>query len=443
MKTQGKSPISEPIVIRQGSVSVTIYPTVNRIYRKDATTNERVLKSTHPQFTLTYYLGSRRVKQKFSDLSKARTEAELALVKLANGETEALKLTGGDRADYVRTMQRLREWNADADLNTCIADYLNASKRLPAGVSLKETVDFYLKRHPVGLPAKTVREVVDEMLKVKRDAAKSDIYIKDLSGRLTQFANAFNVRLSAITGTQIENYIRALGLAPRSQNNHRRLIVSLMKFAIRRGYLPKDHSEMDAVEKVEDGGGDIEIFTPEEMRKLFAIVRPEMVPYLAIAAFAGLRAAEIQRLDWSEVNLAERFIEMKASKAKTASRRLAPIPDNLAAWLAPYAKPFGPVVEFERCDKQLFFHLAPKAGVPWKRNGLRHSFISYRLAGIKDMGEVALEAGNSAQMIFKHYRKLVNEKQASDWFSIMPSKAEASTIPSEPAGNVISIAAAQ
>ena len=52
----------------------------------------------------------------------------------------------------------------------------------------------------------------------------------------------------------------------------------------------------------------------------------------------------------------------------------------------------------------------------WKRNGLRHSFISYRLAGIKDVGQVSLEAGNSTQMVFKHYRQLVTEEQARAWW---------------------------
>ncbi|MBU6400831.1 MAG: hypothetical protein KGS61_10965 [Verrucomicrobia bacterium] len=73
------------------------------------------------------------------------------------------------------------------------------------------------------------------------------------------------------------------------------------------------------------------------MRELLTAARPEMVPWLVIGAFAGLRSAELQRLDWSEVNLAERHIEIKASKSKTAARWLAPITDNLARWLAPYA----------------------------------------------------------------------------------------------------------
>jgi len=35
----------------------------------------------------------------------------------------------------------------------------------------------------------------------------------------------------------------------------------------------------------------------------------------------------------------------------------------------------------------------------WKHNALRHSFISYRLAAVQNTAQVALEAGNSPQMI--------------------------------------------
>ena len=56
----------------------------------------------------------------------------------------------------------------------------------------------------------------------------------------------------------------------------------------------------------------------------------------------------------------------------------------------------------------------------WPRNVLRHSFISYRIAIVKSADQVALEAGNSAAIIFRHYRELVTEDVADEWFSILP-----------------------
>src|SRR5207302_3360555 len=60
----------------------------------------------------------------------------------------------------------------------------------------------------------------------------------------------------------------------------------------------------------------------------------------------------------------------------------------------------------------------------WKRNALRHSFISYRLAEVLSAAQVALEAGNSETMIFKNYRDVVTPEAAKDWFSIEPAVAE-------------------
>jgi hypothetical protein len=65
---------------------------------------------------------------------------------------------------------------------------------------------------------------------------------------------------------------------------------------------------------------------------------------------------------------------------------------------------------------------AAAAGITWKQNALRHSFISYRLAELQDVNRVALEAGNSPQMIFRHYRELATPQQAKTWFAITPER---------------------
>jgi len=66
----------------------------------------------------------------------------------------------------------------------------------------------------------------------------------------------------------------------------------------------------------------------------------------------------------------------------------------------------------------------PEKEFKWKHNALRHSFISYRVADIQNVAQVALEAGNSPQMIFKHYRELVRPADAQKWFGIAPGGEE-------------------
>ena len=143
------------------------------------------------------------------------------------------------------------------------------------------------------------------------------------------------------------------------------------------------------------------------------------MPYLAIGAFAGLRAAEILRLDWQEVDLEGGHIEVKAQKAKTASRRLVPISDNLKKWLTPYHQGEGRVAPCDQMNNRIR-DLTKASGVEWEHNGLRHSFISYRVAQIQNVAQVALEAGNSPKVIFSNYRELVKPAAAVKWLAIEP-----------------------
>src|SRR5439155_15445876 len=98
-------------------------------------------------------------------------------------------------------------------------------------------------------------------------------------------------------------------------------------------YLSKEWSEFDAVPAWKTKEEEIEIFTRAEMAMVLSTAEERMVPFLAIGAFAGLRSAEILRLDWSKVNLETGYITVDASVAKTNSRRLVPITPNLKLWL--------------------------------------------------------------------------------------------------------------
>ena len=43
---------------------------------------------------------------------------------------------------------------------------------------------------------------------------------------------------------------------------------------------------------------------------------------------------------------------------------------------------------------------------------------------MKSADQVALDAGNSPAIIFKHYRELATEEQADEWFGILPKPGQ-------------------
>ena len=398
-----------PIEFRKRSCVVKIYRTPN--------------KGTD-HFTLSYYLGAKRKRQKFSDLDKAKEEAQNALNKLLAGETEALKLTGADRAAYVHAAQTLSSKLPGSNLLQVVEEFTTARQLLPDHLDLLDVCRDWLKRNDC--PTKTPQDVFKELLEAKSKAGLSSVYLDDLK-RLSRFCSEFERNLLSITSADVQAFLNNLGLAPQTRNNYRKLLKTLFQFADHRGYLPKDHSVMDGVAKAKLPDTEVQIFTVLEMKRLLLTVRHELVPYFAIGAFAGLRTAELKRLDWSEVNMEERFIEVAAKKAKTGSRRLVPITDNLYAWLKPHAVDSGAVAKFVanmgRQTDKLVSDVNQKWSdmeFVWKHNAMRHSFVSFRLAAVKDAAQVALEAGNSPHMIFRHYRQLVTEKEAERWFSIYP-----------------------
>lgn len=421
--------------IKRGNVTAKVYRCKNRVNG-----------TSYDQFTLVYYDGAHRKKKRFADLEEARREAEFYATKLANGENEVLRLTPSDRSLYVQSVDLLRPLGVP--LNGATLEYVSAVKGLPEGATLKEAVDFFRKRNPASLVKRTVREVVEEMVAAKRAAKLSQVHIKDLESRLGRFADDFQLSIGGVSGQMPQAWLDGMEASGRTKRNYLMQIAALFRFAAKRKYLPKDAiEEVEAVQQAKEDNGEPEIFTPEEMRELLAAARPEMIPFLTIGGFAGLRSAEPVRLDWSDVNMRERYIEIKAAKAKTGARRLAPITDNLFACLEPHAKETGAVIGFESWWNQIpklvdavndqRKRQAEEAGKDpesvrkfhWKHNALRHSFYSYRLAATKNAAQVALEAGNSPAMIFAHYRQLVTEAEAAQWFAVRPPRAAENIVP--------------
>jgi integrase len=227
----------------------------------------------------------------------------------------------------------------------------------------------------------------------------------------------------------VDNWLRDLPLSPKSRANYRANIGVMFSYAVSRRMLDSNPILHTAKPKLIDSPP--EIFAVDELRGVLEAakrVSPDVLPMLVLGGFGGLRDAEIKRLDWSEVDLARRHIEVTAAKAKSARRRIVPIQPNLAAWLSPYAGMNGrlaPVGARKKLDR-----VRKAAGLArWPKNGLRHSFASYRLAAIQNAPQVAAELGHtSPQMLYSTYRELVLPEEAERYWKIVPQVEAANVV---------------
>ncbi len=369
------------------------------------------------QYVVCHYEGGKRQRRNFSDLEKAKAEATIVAEKLSKGDLEAIRVTGLDRLAYLAAQEHLRPTGVPVELAT--KEYA-AAHRLSNGYPLLEIVRFFNENGGASFGPKKVADVLRELLEVKEGNDLSDVYIKDLRCRLTVFAENFDRDIHTITTAEIQAWLGKLKVAGATKNRYRMNLGTLFRFAAKRRYLPKAHPGISDVEKASAIVGEPEIFTPSEMGTLLSTARPEILPFVAVAAFAGVRHDEIGRLDWSAFDFGEGFIRIKAEVAKMGVPRVIPLMPNLAAWLLPCRKPKGPVAVFANMSKQLCA-LGEAAGIVWRHNALRHSYASYRLAQTQDTAKVAFECGNSPRMILKHYYKLVTPPEAEKWFKLMPA----------------------
>ena len=358
----------------------------------------KVNGKTFWQVTVPNHANGGRTRRTFLDKGEAETFHQLSKVQVQNHGTAAMTIP-----DALRVMA------------------MDGERQLaPFGKNIRDAVAFYLAHLKAVAGSKPVRDVVTALLAAKAADGASTRYLGDLRARLTRFAVAFGERMIAsITGKEIDGWLRSLDAGGVTRNSYRRRVSTLFAFALSNEWLA--HSPIEAVNKARENPGETGILTPEQLAKLLEVASAETLPYWAIGAFAGLRAAELARLDWAEVDVENSMIEVKAAKSKTSTRRLIPMADNLRAWLAPYAGERGPVCptglrKKTEADRE-------RAGLRkgWQGNALRHSFGSYRIAVIHDAAKTALEMGNSPAMVFRHYRELVKPKAAARYWAISPA----------------------
>jgi integrase len=306
-------------------------------------------------------------------------------------------------------------------LHVAIEEYVEA--RQHAGSGLIAAAREHGRRHATSTQRESIADTVEEILEAKKQDGMSVRYLQSLRSHLNRFADHFRMHINTVTSAQIEDWLRRTKRGPRTRNNILHSVVTLFNFAKARGYLPKTFAtEADHVAKARDRGGEIGIFTPAQLAQLLAIGDPEAKLYLAIGAFTGLRSAELIRAEWEDVNFQRGYIQVGKAKAKTATRRLVPIQPNLEMWLAPYRDSKGLIFVSEHAADRAIAQ-AKAEGVQWPNNVLRHSYATYRLAQCRDAARVALEMGNSPQMLFRNYLEVADEKQAADWFGIIPREA--------------------
>lgn len=238
-------------------------------------------------------------------------------------------------------------------------------------------------------------------------------YVRHERPRLRRFFQDFN-DFQELYNSKFVQACDSVEGAPRTRKNYLAAVSTFLRWCVTRRYLSKKWDSWDLLTVRVKPKHKILIWTPTEMRTLLNYAGEKVLPYLLFGGFAGMRTSEIERLKWE--HLSDKYVEVNAEISKISRRRLTPIQPNLKSWIEKIGKKSGRVIR--KNPHTLLPKLCADAGIKWRKNALRDSFISYRLAVLQDAGKVAYEANNSPGTIYTNYRELVTEEQANKWFAI-------------------------
>lgn len=287
------------------------------------------------------------------------------------------------------------------------------------GATLADAVDYYMSAHVAHSPL--FPEAFAQFRASKSHRRERTLSEYDWFERVLEPATHLEVQ--EITSPDLESLVTGSGYR---RAKIRRIAKTFFNYCWRKGWVVENIADrLDPVAL--PFRDEIGILSPKDIGNLLSSCRPELVPYFAFAAFAGIRPGELLRLDWSDVGADKITVGRKTSKVDKT--RHIPITETLSAWIEGY-RTSGPIMPLDGHFYGSGGHLIrarESAGLVerWPADCLRHSFASYHLAEFGDINGLCLALGHmgGTQMLFDHYFRAVDADTARRFWNLRPGAA--------------------
>lgn len=341
----------------------------------------------------------RRIRRTFANTETAVAFARDMVDDLNRGYDPATSLSSDQRALYHEAIHKLD------------------------GTPLMEAVNFFLA-HKRAANAATVAAMSESLLTETKRRGRSNEHISNLRKIYALLATRHPGPMHLITTAELETFC----LAKSSEVAHRRnYLMILWRYARRKGALPLDRPlAIEGVHRPTYVPADPVITDAHTISLYLEAYRqhaPSILPMVVLAAFCGIRRAELLRLRWCDI-LPTGYVLLSSSVTKTRKRRMVPIPPNAIAWLRLCQRGGDPETVIPRDHARHIAEFYQKSGLASPpRNVLRHTAATMMLARGDAPHAVASALGNSVEILESHYKGLASPAEAAEYFSVIPKQS--------------------
>ncbi|MEO6336958.1 MAG: tyrosine-type recombinase/integrase, partial [Verrucomicrobiota bacterium] len=328
--------------------------------------------------------------------------------------------------------------------------------RLPPGRSPSFVLTFFLENYKESAVKILLSDAKDKFIEAKRAGNNRPDTINSLDYRISYLVREHPFKfVDQITSADISSAINRAGRNPVTRDNDRRAFLLFFSYCEKHGFCATN--PVAKIEPIKMDREEPEILPVEGARAVLQASNDfkegVCLPYVVLGMLCAIRPTELARLSWREIDLESKTVTIGAKLAKMRQRRIVEIPKNAIEWLLPHALKKTPLVgknfrrNFDavktlagyegrraktkpekemsavasRRNKSQTEKAAAPELKPWTADVMRHTGISYHLAQHQHEGKTATWAGNSPDVIQRHYKGLVKPKDAKEFWQIKPA----------------------
>jgi len=296
--------------------------------------------------------------------------------------------------------------------------------------SMLTAIRYFLDNYREPLHQILLSEAVAKFIAHKETLNLRPSTLKNLRVRLEQFKIVCGEKtISEITTDDCRDYVFKPDTTPRSRVNARLVLSNFFGWATDNKYVQT--SPLITVKAPATEHDEPRILSLSEVRKLLAATAAykngKLLPYVTLGLFAGIRPAELARISWDDVCLTGKArVTISGKAAKMRARRVVDLSANAVQWLKPFALARAPFVSpNHQCEYAAVRTLAGFDVPNSTPDILRHTAVTMHLEKWQHEGRTASWAGNSPDIIQRHYRGLATKADATTFWKIAPDPVKA------------------
>lgn len=258
----------------------------------------------------------------------------------------------------------------------------------------------------------TTREIGERMLERMTEERLSAGQIGHHRRMLAQIADRVPDLASETTPGILRAWLNSRPLAANTFNRHLMQLRRLTNWAKEERLLEQGADPLRGIKPRRSDGKLKTQFTLEQIRHLLCQGADHFWLPFALLIYTGARVGEALTIRWEDIEWSAHggavvVFRRRAGRKLKTGERITPVPDELAAILAPLARPSGPVVRVSQGNANRRFD-AFLAAYGLGDSGLtphscRHTYVGLMTATGEPAGIVRLHVGHSTESMTHHY----------------------------------------